>query len=316
VPKDEVRKMNWKIKAILMDTFSYAPLGEELHYWTQKNVSKSLPTSDQKFLKVIDQAKQHEQAYQRYAGGDFANASLYEFGAGWDLAIPLCYYCLGVERQTLVDIRPLLKIELVNASIEKLRRMATALGLRRVPGEQFSATNHGNWRNLLRERYGINYLAPCDARATGLKNGSFDFITSTDTLEHIPAEDISLILKECHRVLKPDGRLSFIIDYQDHYSYFDRSIGLYNFLRYSPRSWGVYNPPLHFQNRLRHLDYRNIFLGCGFVPQQEELLGPTPQDIEALGQLKIHASFAGRYSAEELGVRRSHVVLRKQDPQK
>jgi hypothetical protein len=36
---------------------------------------------------------------------DLARSHFYEFGAGWDLLVPLSYYVFGVERQTLVDIR-------------------------------------------------------------------------------------------------------------------------------------------------------------------------------------------------------------------
>ena len=39
----------------------------------------------------------------------------------------------------------------------------------------------------LEARFGIRYLAPRDARATALPAGSVDFVSSTSTLEHVPA---------------------------------------------------------------------------------------------------------------------------------
>src|SRR5205823_13839725 len=89
----------------------------------------------------------------------------------------------------------------------------------------------------LEEIYGIDYRAPCDAKKTGLPSLSVDYITSTSTLEHIPPEAIRLILRECYRVLRDRGVISLLIDYNDHYTYSDHKISVYNFLRYSDWVW-------------------------------------------------------------------------------
>ena len=111
----------------------------------------------------------------------------------------------------------------------------------------------------LRKLYGIEYRAPCDARATGLAADSVDCVTSTSTLEHIDPSDIGGILRECHRILRADGIMSMAVDYTDHYA-----ISQYNFLRYSDRAWKMFNPQLHFQNRQRHADYVRLFEASGF----------------------------------------------------
>ena len=112
--------------------------------------------------------------------------------------------------------------------------------------------------------FGISYRAPCDACATGLDDSSVDCVTSTSTFEHVPAEDIGPILAECHRILRPGGVASFIIDYGDHYAYFDRSLTRYNFLGYSERHWRLYNSALQYQNRLRHSEYVALVRRSGF----------------------------------------------------
>ena len=76
------------------------------------------------------------------------------------------------------------------------------------------------------DSYKLNYIAPKDTRETGFNENYFDFISSTVTLEHIPKKNILLILKECYRILNRGGILSMIIDYQDHWSYFDKKINL------------------------------------------------------------------------------------------
>ena len=69
---------------------------------------------------LLARALSHLRAYESHGGGRPLGESVaYEFGAGWDLAIPLAYASLGVGRQVLVDIRPNLRLELVNASIAR-----------------------------------------------------------------------------------------------------------------------------------------------------------------------------------------------------
>lgn len=302
--------MDWKIKALLMSMFSYMPFGHEMHYHVQTRVSKTLPITDGKFIEAFEYARRHVDAFHIYHGGDLTTASFYEFGAGRDLAIPLSLYAQGVQKQTLVDIAKLLRIELVNATLEKLQRMGDHIGIRAVPIRLLPTGSKDEWIELLAQWYGIKYIAPFDARNTGLASGSFDFITSTNTLEHIPPGDILLILKECHRLLKPDGRLSFLIDYQDHYSYFDSRIGIYNFLQYSSSLWKLFNPPLHYQNRLRHLDYCEMSQECAFTVEAEEITPGGSGAISDLGLVRLHSSFQ-RYQPGQLAIPRSHMLLRK-----
>src|SRR5262249_3632127 len=142
------------------------------------------------------------------------------------------------------------------------QRIAPNLKLPRIPNEYIGRKS--DFLVLLKEHYGIDYWAPCDARRTQLEAGSIDWITSTNTLEHIPLQDIHAILQECRRLLRDDGLMSCLIDYEDHYSYFDHSISGYNFLQYSDEAWAFFNPALYYQNRLRHRDYLDLFQSAGF----------------------------------------------------
>ena len=181
-------------------------------------------------------------------------ATFYEFGAGWDMIIPLTFYGFGVEHQILVDIRNLLRPSLVNDTIEKYSRMPEDRHLLRKP-YRYLHSGQGVFPVMLKNYYGIDYRAPCDPKRTGLESGSIDCITSTSTLEHIPVEDLKAVLLECYRLLRSGGVTSFLIDYADHYFYFDREISGYNYLQYSDITWALFNPALHYQNRLRHPDY-------------------------------------------------------------
>jgi SAM-dependent methyltransferase len=230
-------------------------------------------------------------------------ATFYEFGAGKDLIVPLTYYCLGVGEQVVVDIRDLAREELV---VDALRRLSAGVvpDLLRAPDAALGLSG----RQPRLAALGVAYRAPCDARATGLADASVDYITSTSTLEHIPADDIRLILRESRRILRPEGRMSMLIDYQDHYSYADSSISAYNFLRYDDREWARWNPSLQYQNRLRHSDYLAVFEAEGFDVVDAETVAGTPADLETIAQLPPATAFRER-DPQDLAVRLAFVTL-------
>ncbi len=303
--------MNWRYKALLQLGFSHIPLGERLNYFFQRYVTRSLPTTDAAFTSVVSIAKKHIEVAQQYYRRPLGEATFYEYGAGWDMIVPLAFYAFGVERQILIDIRNLVKPDLVNDTIGKFQEMAYELPLLRVPA-RYIHSGHPNFLALLKEYYGIDYRAPGDARNTGLKAGSIDCITSTSTLEHIPLQDIPAILRECHRLLRDDGLMSFLIDYQDHYSYFDSGISGYNFLQYSDKAWALFSPALHHQNRLRHRDYVDLFRRAGFETVEEQLKEGTEADLKTIKRLPLEKQFKG-YSLSELAVREALIVVRKGD---
>ena len=53
--------------------------------------------------------------------------------------------------------------------------------------------------------------------------------------------------------------MSHFIDMSDHFAHFDKSITIYNFLRFSERQWKWIDNIIQPQNRLRIFDYKRIF---------------------------------------------------------
>lgn len=152
--------------------------------------------------------------------------------------------------------------------------------------------SHGGFLDELRDVYGIDYRAPADARAVDLPAGSIDLVVTTSTMEHIPAADIRTILDECHRLCADEAALSMVIDYSDHYSHADSSLTPYNFLAYNDDAWRRYNPPNHFQNRLRHCDHRALIEAAGFAVIYEDTT--VPDDAAAhLAKVRLDPRFAG-----------------------
>ncbi len=294
----------WKAKAALQTVFSRVPGGEALNYLCQRRIFRNLPISDDTFRATAQNARRHLENLTKYGTVPVNEATFYEFGAGKDLVIPLAYYCLGVREQLIVDIRDLAREELLLDAIRRLRARVVP-DLARSPDAALAVS--GRQQRLA--ALGITYRAPCDARATGLADASVDYITSTSTLEHIPPTDIRLILRESRRILRPEGVMSMLIDYQDHYSYADSSISAYNFLRYDEREWARWNPSLQYQNRSRHSDYLEMFEAEGFEVVAEETVGGTPADLDTIAELPPAALFRER-DPQDLATRLAFVTLK------
>jgi len=301
--------VRWLAKAALQKGLSALPAAESVNYVFQRRVARSLPASEAAFRRKFGRAVSHLAAYAEHGPSRAVGESvLYEFGAGWDLAIQLSFWSLGVDRQILVDIRPNLRPELVNVSIERLARLRGDLEKEagrtlREPG----MPNVGSATEL-EDRFGIAYLAPRDARATGLDAGSVDFISSTNTLEHVPEDDLVPILAESRRLLRPDGVMSSRIDLRDHFCDVDARLSPYNFLRYSDRTWRLVNSKLGYQNRLRRPDYLSAFAEAELSIVAENVTRPD-EGLAALRALDLDPRFRA-YPLDELAVQALVVVAR------
>jgi SAM-dependent methyltransferase len=298
--------MNWRVKWALQSVFSTVPLGLHLNYLTQRYVTRSLPGSEQDIASALERARRHVALYTEFSEPPLGASHWYEFGAGINLVDPLSRYVLGVERQTVIDLSPLARAWLVQDAAARLATRLEARDRRNIPIKLVGIPDP--WRQLAAST-GIDYIAPEDARNSRLESGSVDCVTSNNTLEHIPRPDLIKIFAECARVLKSSGVMISQIDYQDHYSYFDRSISVYNFLRYGEGRWKLYSPSLQFQNRLRHCDYLAILREMGWELLQVETPPVTPSDRTALAAVPLAPAFRS-YEPEQLAIRKGLLVAR------
>lgn len=240
----------WRVKSAVfkwVDLFN-AP---GFLYFLQKHVTKRSQITQ---LDVSKNWIQHGNAVHQYE----ACGRVFEFGAGKNLAQNL-YLSSVIDTQILVDLNPMIDLSLVNTA----RRLLSEHCQLRSDTEISSVTD------LM--RYGIDYRAPYDASDTDFDDDSMDACISTNTLEHIPRESIVEIFKELHRILKPSGIISAKIDYSDHYAHTDSSISLLNYLVFSEAEWRKFNHNCHYQNRMRHSDYAQIFHECGFHVVEEQV---------------------------------------------
>jgi SAM-dependent methyltransferase len=215
--------------------FSALPGGHHLNYIFQRTLG-GLPLPVTKLGVEVDKASAHLAALG-LLGIDPVAARTFEFGAGYDLHLPLIQAALGLRRQTVVDIRRVARSSLVMAMARRLSDLAE------VPvGWSPAIVQVGGSMADVLAANGITYLAPADARATTLDTGTIDAVTTVSTLEHIPPDDLAAILRECHRLIRHGGGMSMLIDYSDHWSHFDHSITEYNFLQFTESRWRHLSP--------------------------------------------------------------------------
>lgn len=290
--------MHWKTKAALFRLFDAMPMGRKAYSIAQQRVTKSLPRPLRSFPKYIAQFDEHVHAFERH-GAALATSSYLEFGAGWDLFYPLAFARAGMARQYLYDLNRYADPRFINHVIRAFRDQLSERFCRDIP-------EIASLAGL--QSFGIDYRAPADARATGLSDDSIDLVSTTSVLEHIPGADIALIMGEMQRVCKPGALLSMIIDYEDHYGQRGGDTSVYNFLRFSETDWRKFNPDLHYQNRLRHSDYIEIFERVGL--EAIEIETDFPEDWEAILPTDDLAREFSYYAVDDLKITRGRFLLR------
>lgn len=268
----------WKRKARAFRILSALPFGDEIHYWLQRHVTRTLPISAQALDEHVLASERKLDAFRACGGGDPGRALFFEFGAGRDLAGPLALSYAGVGRVLAIDIAPIAKRDLVQHAAAHI----AAVHGQPAPGLR-------DWQDL-QTLLRLEYRAPADARATGLPDRSVDCVTSWHTLQHIPSAELAGILREARRILKPTGLSIMRVHYEDMYAGQDPSLSPFHYLTYTDEEWAPYDSRLQYQNRLRHGDVLRMFREAGFAIVRDE---PQREPIDAEIASRLAPRFRG-----------------------
>lgn len=251
--------INWKLKSLIFRIIDQFRL-KKLLYYIQKNITKN--------AKVEFTSLKEDWLYHRENLKNLKSKKIIEFGAGKSLEQNI-YLSNFFDHQTLIDLNHMIDFKLVNIAIKQLNKI----------NNTYSKNVISNFDDL-RLNYNIDYMAPVDIASTNLiKNDTFDGCISTNTLEHIPKENLVNILIKLKNIIKNEGLVSAIIDYSDHYSHTDKNLSPLNFLKYNSYEFNYYNHDSHYQNRLRHDDYKDIFQKIGFKVLKSKALNYTKPNI-------------------------------------
>lgn len=249
-------------------------------------------------------------------GGSVKGGVFFEVGTGHKPVVPICLYLAGAKEVFTADTNRRLDFDLLkrtlswfstnqNTVVELFKGSCDASIL--SSRLQFLEEYRDNPAELLCKAR-IHYLAPADASDTGVPDSDIDCHFSVNTLEHIDKEGIAKILREAHRILKPNGLMYHIIDLSDHFQHTDRSISSINFLKYSENEWKrIAGNQFAYCNRLRASDYLKLFTEAGF----DIVFKTDTADENALGGgFRMDEDYAG-YSPRDLCTTKLSVSLKK-----
>ena len=256
-------QINWKIKAFLYRVLFFLKVERAL-FFIQKKITKSANIN-------IDKVNENWKYHLKYLQS-FNSITVLEFGAGKSLEqnIFFSYQLNDKLFQTVIDVSNMLDIDLFNQASDQV---ATILKKNR---KAFVQSIDG-----IKKNYNIEYIAPCDIEKIERSGLKFDACISTTTLEHLPVSKLENHLISLKKIVKKNGIISSLIDYSDHYCHTDTKISPLNFLQFNENHWERYNTPYLFQNRLRHQDYRNLFLKMDYeiVKEKKGSIGIPPKTI-------------------------------------
>lgn len=305
--------MNWRFKVAACKLLSTLPGGRALYRFSQKHLTHSLtPTRARVSQKISVAAQYFEWLVQHQQADRLLEGAHLDFGAGWHPTIPLFFYSLGVKRQHLLDVAPLLDAELVRQTVHTFLSVVQEPGfpqrswLRQTP----PPFEPGSWPSYLQD-LGFSYHAPY-AQAVASLAGGADVATSTQVLPYVPDAVVPWCFEQIYKCLKPGGLFLATVYLRDAFvDGVQPGLPKYHPLQYSPQTWERWiNSALISYNRLKAPDYRLFLEQAGFEVVHFEVEPGTAADLKELEQVPIADCFK-RYTREDLAARHLFFVARK-----
>lgn len=289
----------WILKAIVQKTISFLPKANKINNLFQKYVTKGFYLTDEYFFDRLEHAQVHLKEYASFTNNFVPNSCL-ELGTGWYPVIPIAFYLAGVKNIHTVDISSLIKKEWIKITTAKFIEAYESKKLEdyiKVDENRYEKIMfiHNNIDSLelkdVLDKLHLKYHVE-DARKLHFQDGSIDLINSNNTFEHIEQEVLKSILKEFKRIInKKHGVMSHFIDMSDHFAHFDKSINIYNFLRFSDKQWKLIDNTIQPQNRLRIDDYRSIYQELNIPISKESF---RKGNIDEVNDIKLNQKFKSK----------------------
>lgn len=303
----------WILKAIVQKAISWLPASNRLNYFFQKHVTKGVFLTDAYFEDRLTHARAHLDFHARFSDGQPLRRTL-EIGTGWYPVVPIAMFLSGADEIDSVDISMLTNAGHLRTTFAKFIEHYNDGRLAR-----YLQPDMDRWRVLreldsrpgldlpqLLERLHLRYHVR-DARQLPMADGHFDLISSNNTFEHIDPDVLKGILAEFVRVLRPGGVQSHFIDMSDHFAHFDRSITIYNFLRFTDAQWAWIDNSVQPQNRLRIDDYVAMYEALGIPITHSTFQAGSPARVRQV-------PLAGRFRempVERVAISHCHFVSRR-----
>ncbi|MGA1825058.1 MAG: class I SAM-dependent methyltransferase [bacterium] len=135
---------------------------------------------------------------------------------------------------------------------------------------------------------GFQYVIEPSGTLRHFQDESFNVIFSCAVLEHINRGILSEYVRDFYRLLKPGGYSIHTIDMGDHISYYDRSVSVKNYLRYSDTIWkSCFENKVQYFNRVQRSEWLNLFHKAGLKLIAEESLSSNISTITINNKYKL-----------------------------
>ncbi len=289
----------WEKKAIVQKIVSHLPLSHKINYIFQKYVTKGVNLSDEYFFDRLEHARDHIKSFQRYTDKSIPAICL-EIGTGWYPIVPISLFLVGADKIYSVDISFLTSKKRLKTTLQKFvdyNREGQLKKYIEILPDRFNIVSNllANYDKLslneVLQKLNITYLIE-DARKLSLPENSIDLVNSNNTFEHIYPDILVPILTELRRVVKKQhGVMSHFIDMSDHFSHFDKSINIYNFLQFSDKQWTWIDNSIQPQSRIRIYDYKQIYADLR-IPISDESF--RDGNLNELNSIPLADKFANR----------------------
>ena len=288
------------------------PGGEGLYRFAQKYLTRSLVPNVERVELKAKVALRYWQSVRRLGLEDRIKAGLHlDFGSGWHPTIPFVFHALGVRKQRLLDLSPVLDAQLVYDGLVILQDIGSELlesaGLKPAIENPFPAIR-GRVREVLAQS-GMSYDAPYDGLLGKLENQAA-FVTSTQVLLHIPEPILAGCFRDIFTAMEPGGVFMATIHLCPLYGGLTEGPQSYEHLIYSPGEWESFGSSIMYYQRLKAADYRRLLEAAGFTIIEWDVSEGTPLDLMTVKSLPVHDCFS-RYSSEELAARHLFFAARK-----
>jgi hypothetical protein len=298
---ERVYMKKWVQKAIVQKVVSFLPFSQSINFFFQKYITKGVTLSDDYFSDRLTHARDHLKGFKQWSDRTIPMKSL-ELGTGWYPIVPVSFFLAGVEEIYTIDISSLTTKGRLKTTLEKIVEYNNSGQLGKyiniVPNRVGVIINLLDDYDKLSlaemfERLKITYLIE-DARKLSLPDDSVDLVTSNNTFEHIYPDVLVNILEEFRRVVKKQGGvMSHFIDMSDHFAHLDKTITIFNFLRYSDKEWKLIDNSLQPQSRSRIYDYRKIYFDLNIPVSDESFTEGNPDELNSI-------TLADKYSDKPL----------------
>jgi SAM-dependent methyltransferase len=239
---------------------SYRKLANEVE--TRRRIRTGLP---EPYVERVSSLFAIEDHYLRIEPGD----AVLEIGTGWVHWESLILTLITNAEFTMTDVVDSRLFPVFKLYAAALRPQLDDLGLPAEKSERAEfildvvqkATSFEEVYDALSWTYVVDATGTMDV----LPSGKFDFITSSDVLEHIDRKILGTFLKSMYRLLRPGCYAYHSIDLMDHLSYYDPKASMKLYYRFDGARWDRWiNSKVQYINRIQRPEWLALFEDAGF----------------------------------------------------